>query len=172
MTGWTSLRTERLYLRAPRASDAGAMSLYAGDARVAKMTTSIPHPYLPAMAQTFIEQVNAGRHREEVWVMDATPSGGAELAGIVSFKTDLAEIGYWVGPPFWGTGLASEAVRAVCAHLLDARGLDHVDAAVFFDNPGSQRVLTRAGFTRTGETWLHSVARDVEVPAITFRLDK
>lgn len=161
--------TGRLILRRPRRSDAGALALYAGDERVAKMTTSIPHPYLPEMAESFIEQAMAGRHRDRVWVLDATPSDGAELVGLASVRRDGTGIGYWVGPPFWNTGLATEAVGALADHLLGEGGLTELTAAVFFDNTASQQVLANCGFARTGETWLHSVARGIEVPALTYQ---
>ena len=163
------LETERLLLRPPRPSDAGAMTLYAGDKRVAGMTTSIPHPYSQQMADAFIEQILAGNHREDVWAMDATPHDGAEFIGLISLKRDLAEVGYWVGPPFWSTGYASEALHAIIRHLLEDQGLSELNASVFFDNPASQQVLRKAGFAETGKTWLYSVAREAEVPALTFR---
>ena len=164
------LETERLLLRQPRPSDAGAMTLYAGDKRVSGMTTSIPHPYSQQMADAFIEQILAGNHREDVWAMDATPHDGAEFIGLISLKREAAEVGYWVGPPFWSTGYASEALNAIIRHLLDDRGLAELNASVFFDNPASQQVLRKAGFAETGKTWLYSVAREAEVPALTFRL--
>ncbi len=167
-----TIATNRLLLRAPRPSDAGPLTLYAGDKRVSNMTTSIPHPYSQQMAETFIEQIAAGTHREDVWVLDASNHGGAEFIGIIGLKRDISEIGYWVGPPFWSTGYASEALAGVLSHLFEDRELPEVSAAVFFDNPASQQVLRKAGFQETGNTWLHSVARETEVPAITFRLLK
>ncbi len=165
-----TIATDRLLLRAPRPSDAGPMTLYAGDNRVSNMTTSIPHPYSQQMAETFIEQIAAGSHREDVWVMDASNHGGSEFIGIIGLKREEAEIGYWVGPPFWSTGYASEALAGVISHLLQDRKLPEISASVFFDNPASQQVLRKAGFAETGQAWLHSVSRGVEVPSITFRL--
>ena len=167
---WSELATERLMLRRPRPSDAGAMTLYCGDRRVAEMTTSIPHPYLPEMAASFIEQVLDGRHRERIWVMDGSSTGSSELIGVVGFKPDLCEIGYWVGPPFWLTGYATEAVMEVCRHLLEDMRLPVVRASVFTDNPASQQVLHKAGFAEVGATNLHSIARGGTVPAVRFEL--
>ena len=162
MTLWKELQTDRLTLRSPRMSDVGPMTLYAGDDRVASMTTSIPHPYDPQMARNFVEQVAAGTYREDVWVMDGTDHGGAEFIGIISLKRDAAEVGYWVGPPFWSSGYASEALEALLAHLFADRGLTEVSAAVLFDNPASQQVLRKAGFAEIGNTWLFSVARKTD----------
>ena len=164
------LRSPRLVLRAPRMSDTGALALYAGDQRVANMTTAIPHPYPPGAAEAYVEAIEADRSPETVWAIDATPDGGSELVGVISVKRAAGEIGYWVGPPFWGTGYASEAALMVCRYLLVDCSLPKVTAHVLFDNPASQRVLRRVGFRQTGETWLYSVAREMEVPAISFEL--
>ncbi|MEM6906013.1 MAG: GNAT family N-acetyltransferase, partial [Pseudomonadota bacterium] len=55
------LRTARLVLRPLRPSDAGPMTLYCGDERLARMTASIPHPYPPGAASAYIDAVTHGR---------------------------------------------------------------------------------------------------------------
>ncbi|MEL6337774.1 MAG: GNAT family N-acetyltransferase [Pseudomonadota bacterium] len=154
-----TLTTPRLILRPLRPSDAGPMSLYASDPRVARMTTSIPHPYPPGAAEAYIER-QATNPRDEAWAIDATPSGGSELVGVIAFKTEAVEMGYWVGPPFWNSGYVSEALGAVLSHLFEARGLNAIGASVFADNPASARVLEKAGFVETGTTMQYSVARE------------
>lgn len=75
------------------------------------------------------------------------------LAGAVGvfIRTDIyrctAELGYWIGEPFWGRGVASEAVRLVTetAFARDP-GLVRVFAEVFVHNTASQRVLEKNGF--------------------------
>lgn len=165
-----TIATHRLLLRGPRVSDAGPMTLYAGDKRVASMTTSIPHPYSTQMADTFIEQILAGNHREDVWVLDASNHDGAEFIGLIGLNRDSGQISYWVGPPFWSTGYASEALAGVISHLFEDRKLPELHAQVFFDNPASQQVLRKAGFHETGQSWTYSVARETEVPSVTFSL--
>ncbi len=166
------LPTARLILRPLRPSDAGLMSLYAGDPRVARMTTSIPHPNPPGAAEAYIAATLAGRRDDTVWAMDGTGQGAAELIGLISAKPhgDAVEVGYWVGPPFWNTGYASEALGAVVDHLF-ARGVARIVAAVFQDNPGSARVITKAGFSYDGAGEAYSVARGAMVPQWRYRLD-
>lgn len=164
------IMTERMVLRPPRPSDAGPMSLYCADVRVARMTSSIPHPYPPEAAAAFVEQVTAGRHRDRVWVMDASPSDGAELVGVLSLSPKR-ELGYWVGPPFWNTGLATEAVRGLIQHLRDAGLAGRLEAVVFTDNFQSARVLEKCGFARTGQEDGYSLARNAPAPHWRYRLD-
>ena len=166
MTG--TIHAERLDLRPIRPEDAGPMTLYCADERVARMTSSIPHPYPPGCAQAFIEAVRAGRHSEDVWVMDGSRTGWADMIGMVSLMRAKREIGYWVGPPFWNTGFASEAVETVAAHLLGARGLERLQATVFADNPASAQVLLKAGFRETGTGDGYSLSRDRMVPVRYF----
>jgi RimJ/RimL family protein N-acetyltransferase len=68
--------------------------------------------------------------------------GSAPLVGVISLKPldrGQSQIGYWVAPAFWNTGLASEAVRAIiAANPHESRTLF---AEVFQDNPVSARIL-------------------------------
>lgn len=159
-----SMITPRLHLRALRPSDAGPISLYGGDRRVAQMTTSIPHPYPPGAAQSYIDAVLKFRNGQLVWAMDATRSGGAELIGLMMLKPKDGTVGYWVGPPFWNTGYASEALAAVVENAFEKDGHERLRAAVFKDNPGSRHVLEKLGFQLTGEGEGHSVGRGEMVP--------
>ncbi|MGR3715846.1 MAG: GNAT family N-acetyltransferase [Thermohalobaculum sp.] len=167
-----TIRTERLVLRPLRASDAGPITLHASDERVARMTAAIPHPYPPGAAEAFIDGTQTGRRAEEVWAIDATPLGGEELIGVIGYMPQPGVLGYWVGPPYWNAGYATEAVAALVAHLFTARGLERLDAAAFTDNAASASVLIKAGFRATGIADIFSVARGESVRGRTFRLER
>ena len=101
--------------------------------------------------------------------MDATKSGGAELMGVIALERmegNQSEVGYWVAPPFWNTGLASEAVRA----LVEANPMKNATmfASVFQDNPASARVLVNCGFEYIGDAEAYSVSRAAKVPTWTY----
>jgi RimJ/RimL family protein N-acetyltransferase len=163
------IEAPRLVLRPLRPSDAGLMTLYASDRRVAEMTTSIPHPLPPGMAEGFIAQMMRPESREVIWAMDATDFGGSELLGIISLEVmdrSQSEIGYWVAPAMWNTGFASEAVGALVA--ANPLGNATIFGSVFQDNPGSARVLTNAGFEYLGDAEAFSVARGAKVPTWTY----
>ncbi len=164
----------RFVLRPVQKSDAGLFALYAGDKRVAEGTQSIPHPLPPGAAEAFVARAMSDKSGESVWVMDGAASGLAEVLGVISLKrmedTKLiggqSEIGYWVAPAFWNTGLASEAVRALVAANPQANCT--IFAEVFQDNPGSARVLTNCGFEYLGDAESFSVARGALVPTWTY----
>ena len=168
------IATERFVLRPARRSDAGLFALYAGDKRVASGTRAIPHPLPPGAAEAFVARAMAGKADEDIWVLDGSASGLAEVLGVISLKRmedtkrigGQSEIAYWVAPAFWNTGLASEAVRA----LVSANPQQNCTlfAEVFQDNPGSARVLTNCGFQYLGDAEAFSVARGALVATWTY----
>lgn len=163
------IETERFDLRPLRRSDMGLIELYGGDARVARMTTSIPHPVPPGMIEAFVTRAMADDRLEDVWAMDGMKSGGSELMGLISLERmdrEQSEVAYWVAPPYWNTGLASDAVQA----LVEANPMKNktMFASVFHDNPASARVLTHCGFEYLGDAESYCVARGTTVPTWTY----
>lgn len=164
----------RFVLRPVRRSDAGLFAMYAGDKRVAEATRSIPHPLPPGAAEAFVTRAMAGKGDEDIWVMDGSASGLAEVLGVISLKRmdetqwdrGQSEIGFWVAPAFWNAGFASDAVRALVG--ANPQGNRTIFAEVFQDNAGSARVLTNAGFQYLGDAETFSVARGARVPTWTY----
>ncbi|WP_195820310.1 GNAT family N-acetyltransferase [Roseobacter sp. MH60115] len=164
-----TVETERFVLRPLRKSDMGLIELYGGDERVARMTTGIPHPLPPGRTEAFVTRAMSNDRDEDVWAMDGTIADGSELMGLISLERmdrDQSEVSYWVAPPYWNTGLASDAVQA----LVEANPLENktMFASVFQDNPASARVLTHCGFEYLGDAESFSVARDTTVPTWTY----
>lgn len=163
------IETERFDLRPLRRSDLGLIELYGSDERVARMTTSIPHPLPPDSTEAFIARAQAEDRDEDVWAMDGTKSNNSEVMGLISLEKmdrNQSEVGYWVAPIYWNTGLASDAVNA----LVTANPLNNANmfASVFQDNPASARVLIHSGFEYLGDAESFSVARDATVPTWTY----
>lgn len=168
-SGQPVIETARFVLRPLRSSDAGLLAFYAGDARVAEMTRTIPHPLPPGAVEAFIARAAAPDRREDVWAMDGSRAGLSELLGVVGLERmdrNQSEIGYWVAPAFWHAGIASEAVEAMVA--ANPQGAATLFASVFQDNPISARVLTNSGFEYIGDAEAHSVARGRTVPTWTY----
>jgi RimJ/RimL family protein N-acetyltransferase len=59
-----------------------------------------------------------------------------------------AEIGYWLGEAYWGKGIATEALILMTAHVFESMNMLRLFALPFADNPGSLRVLEKAGYVR------------------------
>lgn len=163
------IETARFVLRPLRKSDVGLIALYAGDLRVARMTTSIAHPLPPGATEAFIARSLKADRTEDVWVMDASGQGAAEVMGLISLErvdTSQSEIGYWVAPPYWNTGHGSEALRALVE--ANPHNATTLFASTFQDNLASARVLVNCGFDYIGDAEAFSVARNGKVPTWTY----
>jgi RimJ/RimL family protein N-acetyltransferase len=163
------VETDRFDLRPLRKSDLGLIEMHAGDARVAKMTGSIPHPLPPGSVAAFIERAQLPGRDEEVWAIDGSKLQGPEVMGVISLERmdrNQSEVGYWIAPAYWNTGLASEAVEALVVNNPLAN--ETMFASVFQDNPASARVLTNCGFEYIGDAEVFSVARNCAVPTWTY----
>lgn len=165
------IEAERFTLRPLRRSDAGLLSLYSGDKRVALNTTTIPHPLPPGATEAFVDRAMSADRVDDVWAMDGSKDGNDEVLGVISLKPmdrGQSEVSYWIAPALWNTGLASEAVRTITE--ANPHGDRTLFASVFQDNPASARVLTNAGFEYIGDAETYSVARNSSVTTWTYIL--
>jgi RimJ/RimL family protein N-acetyltransferase len=154
MSEQPTLRTSRLYLRAPESRDATRIQLLAGDRDVADTVSSIPHPYPDGAADAWI----AGRGPDWDAGIGATfaiiESAQDLLVGVaglsISSTHSQAEVGYWIGVPYWGRGYATEAAAALITFAFDALQLHRVEARHYSRNPASGRVMQKLGMTFEG----------------------
>ena len=170
------LETERLWLRWLRASDAPAISAFAGLAEVAQMTASIPHPYPAGEAERFILHARASTAGGDALILAATTKGkGRPVVGLVSAQVEEpgeVELGYTIGPAYAGRGYATEAVRALVEavfNLTEARALVANSRTI---NPASRRVLEKCGFAHAGTGLKVLAARGGRHPCDFFRRDR
>ena len=164
-----TITTERLTLRPLRRSDKGLLEMYGADERVARMTRTLPHPLPPGAADALIQTSHSEKRSEDLWAIDGSEKGLGELLGLIGLEQmdrEQSEVGYWVAPAFWNTGLASEAVSGLIA--ANPHNDKTMFASVFQDNPASGRVLTNNGFEYLGDAEAFSVARASNVPTWTY----
>ena len=135
-------------VRSFSADDADAVAAYANNRNVRiNLRDSFPYPYTIHDARKWLKSVK--KHEpESSW---AIASATEVIGGIgVHIQPDVyrqsAEIGYWLGEPFWGKGIATAAVKAIVAHVFDKFNMLRIHAGVFAWNPASARVLEKAGF--------------------------
>ncbi len=163
--------TERMRLRPLRRTDAGVIALYCGDAGLARMTSAIPHPYPPGLAESYVNRARDTSDGETVWALDTGDDDMNGLIGLISLRLrpeGEGEVGFWVAPAFQGAGYASEAMEAIIGHA-EGLGLKALVAQAFQDNLASIKVLTRSGFEYEGEGELYSLARAATVPTFRYR---
>jgi RimJ/RimL family protein N-acetyltransferase len=167
----TTIRTERLTLRRPELADAARISLLAGDYEVASMTGTLPHPYTEAMATAWIRGLHTGKEG----VAFAIDVDGESLIGCIGYRAhgkDHAEIGYWIGKPYWGKGYATEAAKALIWHIFRSERFDYLTAGHFKDNPASARVIAKLGFKPVKTALRECTARGGTARCLTYRLPR
>jgi RimJ/RimL family protein N-acetyltransferase len=159
MTAQQELRTPRLLLRSFNGEDVPAMVRLAGVNDIAATTLNIPHPYSEVDAQNFLAKANEDFHAGRSISFAISISPGRELCGAVGLNiagTHMhAELGYWIGVPFWGKGYATEAAGAVVAFGFQMLGLHRIYAHHFAGNTASQRVLEKIGMRHEGRFRQH-----------------
>jgi RimJ/RimL family protein N-acetyltransferase len=75
----------------------------------------------------------------------------------VTRNHDRAEIGYWLGVPYWNRGYVTEAAKAIVDYVFNTLDLNRVFAFHFTRNPASGRVLQKIGMKREGTMRQHIV---------------
>ncbi|RVU19069.1 GNAT family N-acetyltransferase [Methylobacterium oryzihabitans] len=171
------LETRRLWLRWPRQADVQAFVRFGGDKAVADMTSRIPHPMAPPDAEAFVLGARRANTDGRALVMAVTPRRQPGSAiGVVSIEPDpgsgAPHLGYWIGAPHWGQGLATEAARALVDAYFAYTGGDELLSSARVVNPGSRRVLEKCGFAAIGSGLMPFPARGGVFPVDHFRLDR
>jgi RimJ/RimL family protein N-acetyltransferase len=146
-----TIETRRMTLRAPAANDAPRIARLAGDFDVARMTTRMPWPYSLQDADGFIARSQIqDRRTDSVFVIDLEDEGAVGVLGFFTPPDGHLEVGYWLGRPYWGRGLATEALQGALTWARTDWRKKLVVAGHFADNPASAQVLIKAGFLYTG----------------------
>ena len=139
-------------LRPWNINDLDSLVKYANNEKIAKfMTNKFPHPYTMDHGREFIEFAT----NESPANIMAIEIGGEASGGIgIHIQPDIycrnAELGYWLGEPFWGEGVITAAIKQMVAYGFQNWELQRIYARPFGTNKGSQRALEKAGFELEG----------------------
>ncbi len=145
------INTNRLTLRRWRENDAEALYKYASDGRVSEMAlwprhTSVdmsrevikdffqPNPFTLAMV---LKETN-----EPIGCIGLVPAGAEHYRPFANER----EVGYWIGFPYWGKGLTSEALKSMIEFCRNNIRLDSLLITTDAANKASQRVAEKCGF--------------------------
>lgn len=166
------LRTSRLILRQPQQGDAELIARYLNDFGVAGNLARVPFPYSVRDARAWLRTRLPNLPIEETCFTIALPESG--LAGHVGFHQGAEGpiIGYWLGRPYWGQGLMTEAVIAAIDWFFSASPSDELYSGVFHFNAASLAIQARLGFAETGRSRLLCLARGAEVEHIDTKLTR
>ena len=142
------LRLNSCVVRSWRAADAEPLARHADNRKIwLNLRDAFPHPYTTQDAREFIRSV---RHRapETTFAIDVDgdPIGSVGFVLRQDVERVSAEIGYWLAEPFWGRGIATDALAATTDYAIATYQLTRVYALPFAWNLASCRVLEKVGY--------------------------
>lgn len=172
MSNYPKLKTKRLLLRGFQLSDAAAVQKLAGAHEVAEMTLNIPHPYENGMAEAWISTHQKEFETGLTVVFALTLHESHDLIGamglIITQRFNRAELGYWVGKPYWGQGFATEAAVEVLRYGFQILKLNKICATHMTSNPASGKVMQKIGMESEGLLKQHALKWDQYVDLATY----
>jgi len=150
-----TLKTKRLILCPFALADAEATQRLAGDRAIADTTVNIPHPYANGMAEAWIGTHRKGYERGEAVYFAVLRREDKALIGAISLEQvdsrhGHAELGYWIGRPYWNHGYCTEAAAAMLQYGFSELNLYRIFATHFVRNQASGRVMQKLGMVKEG----------------------
>jgi [ribosomal protein S5]-alanine N-acetyltransferase len=150
MTTRPTLETTRLRLRAYVDADVAELVPLIGTREVASTTLRIPHPYTERDAKAFLA---LAQEPGRIWLAITLRSDERQIGGVGLYVDEQhrhAELGYWLGVPYWGKGYATEAAREMLRYGFEVLHLHRIFASHFKHNPVSGRILKKLGMRYEG----------------------
>jgi len=148
------LSTDSLTLRPFVKEDLPEVLALVQDKEVAATTLNIPYPCSKAEIHEWFDlqlrELEEGRGLR--WAVCLTTTD--ELIGAMKLAThpeyESAELGYWIGKPYWGNGYASEAARLVVDYAFSTLELNRIEAHAMVENLSSAKILQKLGMQEEG----------------------
>ena len=132
----------------------------ANNKKISDQIINIPHPYQEHHAAFRMSYVVQGFKKKIRYVFSITLKGQDELIGEISLHLEdglhKAQLGYWVGEPFWNQGIVTEAVEAILKFGFEQLGIKLIYGTCYEDNIASQRVLSEEWDGATPKKWEHT----------------
>ena len=145
-----TLETQRLTIRPYTQADIPELVRLVGSREVAATTLRIAHPYTERDARAFLE---LAEDPDKLWLAITLRTDGTQIGGIglrLDHDQQHAELGYWLGVPYWGHGYATEAAREILRYGFEELGMHRIYASHFKHNPASGHVLKKIGMHYEG----------------------
>ena len=160
-------------LRPWRRQDKAPLLRYANNRNIWRnLRDRFPHPYLEADADDWLGRVATSAWIDGIYAIDVA----GEAVGSIGFERHAdvqrhsAEVGYWLAEPFWGRGIATDALRTLTAAALAEADLWRLEAGVFAWNRASMRVLEKAGYLREGVRVLGAIKDGQAVDQVVYAI--
>lgn len=164
----------RIRLDMPRTDDLADIVFLANNRHIAANLATMPHPFSLNDAKALIAKAEAARGDNATFAIRMKSTG--RFIGMARYATIEpgcpVHVGYWLGEPFWGNGLATEAVHALVDHAFTYGAMKELTAACRVTNPASRRVLVKSGFQYRDQSMIRSIGAGGSVPIERYLLDR
>lgn len=148
------ITTKRLFLIPWHASDAKELYELAKDPEIGPLCGWEPHKTLEDSKQVLANVLSdkscyAVKDMRTGHLIGSMSLDFEEISDSKDFSKQLhqAEIGYWIGRPYWGQGLAPEGAQALSVYAFEEYGVDQVIIRYLERNKRSASVARKCGFT-------------------------
>jgi len=176
MKQFPTLITKRLTLRRIQLEDVPTLIKYANNKKISDQIFNIPFPYQEEDAIYRFNFILQGFKNKERYVFAITLKDDTELIGEVGLHLDKennnAQFGYWIAEPFWGKGIATEALAAILKFGFEALALNKIYATHYPDNPASGKVMLSNGMIKEAELKEHYKIDGAYRTVVQYRLTK
>ena len=146
------LQFENIKIREFHLADVNSIVNYANNYNISKyMRDSFPFPYTETNALNWIEFTKANNSTLSYAIANEVEViGGISATPQSDVHRFSAEVGFWIGEPFWNQKIISKSLRVFCNYLFSKYNFNRLTANVFEGNDASKRVLEKAGFFLEG----------------------
>ena len=111
----------------------------------------LPYPYTINDAEEYINaMLSADKTKTFAIVVNDVVVGSIGVFRCDNIHSRTAEMGYYIGEPYWGNGLGTSAVKQICKYIFESTDIIRIFAEPFAYNTASCRVLEKAGFQLEG----------------------
>ncbi|EEQ3637106.1 GNAT family N-acetyltransferase [Escherichia coli] len=165
------LLTKRLILNPFRLSDAPELQRLVCDPKLAQWTRCFSSPFSIEESVDWLNKTIQKTKLGENVTLSIHLKHGGNLIGAVSFqKKDMlkAEVGYWLGVPFWRKGYCTEALGALIDFSFTTQNVTQIIARCEKDNIASQKVMIRCGMHYVNENQGVTNIKNREVKIVTY----
>lgn len=152
-----------LTIRRWRIDDKSDLAIILNNLKVLNnLRDGLPYPYTENDAEDFIRAMLSA-DKDSTFAFAITIDDKA-IGSIGVFRQDnihckTAEMGYYIGEPYWGNGYMTNAIKQACEYVFEKTDIIRIYAEPFAHNIASCRALEKAGFQYEGTLKSNAVKR-------------
>ena len=144
------LKTGEVLLRPLKETDAPRLAELASNEKIGRnLRDGFPYPYTLNDALNFIKRF---MHAASLFAIEFKGEyvGNISLTPCENVYRKTAEIGYFIGEPYWNKGIVTQAVNLITEYGFKELDFARIHTGIYEYNPASQRVLEKCGYSREG----------------------